>query len=115
MFLSRQARHLLSLLLVASGVAACEPDEPQDTTDTDDTGEPTAWEEASSDESRDLSPEVPAADLELLVQGNTELALDLYQHFADSEDGSFFYSPFSISIALAMTWAGAQRHRGPDG
>jgi serpin B len=42
-----------------------------------------------------------------LVRGNNEFALDLYGRLA-SGDGNRFLSPFSISCALAMTYAGAR-------
>jgi serpin B len=53
------------------------------------------------------SPSAPAADVNELVTGNTAFALSLYQQLR-SEKGNLFYSPFSISAALAMTWAGAR-------
>ena len=60
-----------------------------------------------SDESRDTSPEVGASDLDTLVEGNSQFAFDLYQQLKD-EEGNLFYSPYSISLALAMTYAGAR-------
>jgi serpin B len=42
-----------------------------------------------------------------LVKGNSEFALDLYARVGQG-DGNRFISPFSISTALAMTYAGAQ-------
>jgi len=42
-----------------------------------------------------------------LVQGNSAFALDLYGRISRGE-GNRFISPFSISCALAMTYAGAQ-------
>jgi len=42
------------------------------------------------------------------VQGNTEFALDLYQKLRTT-DGNIFFSPYSISTALAVTYAGARR------
>jgi len=42
-----------------------------------------------------------------LVQGNSAFALDLYARISQGE-GNRFISPFSISCALAMTYAGAQ-------
>ena len=45
---------------------------------------------------------------ELLAQGNTEFAFALYQHLRTTE-GNLFFSPYSISAALAMTCAGARR------
>ena len=42
-----------------------------------------------------------------LVEGNTAFALDLYQQLRQ-EEGNLFFSPYSISTALAMTYAGAR-------
>ncbi|HEX3450529.1 MAG TPA: serpin family protein [Isosphaeraceae bacterium] len=42
-----------------------------------------------------------------LVKGNSEFALDLYARISQG-DGNRFLSPFSISTALTMTYAGAQ-------
>ncbi len=44
---------------------------------------------------------------ELLVRGNSAFAFDLYQKLKE-EDGNLFYSPYSISTALAMTYTGAR-------
>lgn len=63
---------------------------------------------AKSGLERDQNPDVPAADLELLVEGNTAFALDLYQALRPDHAGNLFYSPFSISQALALTRAGAR-------
>jgi serpin B len=43
----------------------------------------------------------------LVVDGNTAFALDLYQQLRAPE-GNLFFSPYSISTALAMTYAGAR-------
>jgi serpin B len=42
-----------------------------------------------------------------LVEGNTAFALDLYGSFSNGDDGNLLFSPYSISQALAMTYAGA--------
>ena len=42
-----------------------------------------------------------------LVAGNNAFAFDLYQEL-QSEKGNLFFSPYSISTALAMTYAGAR-------
>jgi serpin B len=42
-----------------------------------------------------------------IVRGNTEFALDLYGRLR-TEKGNLFLSPYSISSALAMTYAGAR-------
>lgn len=53
------------------------------------------------------SPQVPESDLAALVAGNSSFAFDLYRAVR-TEDGNLFYSPYSISLALAMTYAGAR-------
>ena len=44
---------------------------------------------------------------EKVVAGNNQFALDLYGQIK-SLDGNLFYSPYSISTAMAMTYAGAE-------
>jgi len=46
-------------------------------------------------------------DKEAVVSGNNAFALDLYAELRGA-DGNLFFSPFSISTALAMTHAGAR-------
>jgi serpin B len=50
-----------------------------------------------------------AVDPELLelVAGNTAFALDLYRQLTAGHTGNLFFSPHSVSTALAMTYAGA--------
>ena len=60
-----------------------------------------------SGKERVTSPDVPDTDLTRLVEGNSTFAFDLYQALR-GEEGNLFYSPYSISIALAMTYAGAR-------
>lgn len=71
------------------------------------TAQPQAFQVAFSDKERVESPEVPANELEELSTGNNRFAFDLYGELAGSEDGNLFMSPYSISLALAMTYAGA--------
>jgi serpin B len=46
-------------------------------------------------------------DTAAVVKGNNLFALELYRDLA-KEDGNLFFSPYSISTALAMTYAGAR-------
>jgi serpin B len=63
---------------------------------------------AQSDKKRIKSPDVPAPDQAELVGGNSVFAFDLYHFLKDEKAGNLFYSPHSISLALAMTYAGAR-------
>jgi serpin B len=51
-------------------------------------------------------PAIPA-DVQTVVGGNNTFALDLYARLREKE-GNLFCSPYSISTALAMTYAGAR-------
>jgi serpin B len=62
---------------------------------------------AASDLQRVTSPDVPADEIHSVTTANNAFALDLYQSLC-SQDGNLVYSPFSISLALAMTYAGAR-------
>ena len=46
-------------------------------------------------------------DVTTLVQGNSDFAFALHERLAE-KSGNLFYSPYSISNALAMTHAGAR-------
>jgi len=48
-----------------------------------------------------------ASDRAALVKGNNQFALDLYAKLK-AQDGNLFFSPYSISTALAMTYGGAR-------
>lgn len=56
---------------------------------------------------RDTTPEVAPGDLEALVEGNTSFGLALYARLAEA-GGNLFFSPLSLSEALAMTFGGAR-------
>jgi len=55
-----------------------------------------------------LAPDASSGEMAELVAGNSAFAFDLYQTLRDKGDGNLFYSPHSISLALAMTYAGAR-------
>ncbi|MEO7110941.1 MAG: serpin family protein [Polyangiaceae bacterium] len=63
--------------------------------------------EAKSSLARDMSPNVPAADQTALVSGNNTFAFDMYKAIGTGNSDNQFFSPYSISSALAMTYAGA--------
>jgi len=50
-----------------------------------------------------------SSNSEALVEGNTAFALNLYSKLKETE-GNLFFSPYSISTALALTYAGAREN-----
>jgi serpin B len=62
---------------------------------------------AKSDLPRNTSPNVASDDIQILTDDNNTFALDLYQSLR-APDGNLIYSPYSISLALAMTYAGTR-------
>jgi len=60
-----------------------------------------------SSQPRITEPDVRESDLTTQVSGNSYFAFDLYQSLREGND-NLFYSPYSISLALAMTYAGAR-------
>ncbi|QGG95940.1 serpin family protein [Actinomarinicola tropica] len=59
----------------------------------------------------DVPREPPAASVRTapVVESDTAFAVDLYQALrADADGGNLFFSPYSITVALAMTTAGAR-------
>jgi len=64
-------------------------------------------DEVKSDEPRQTPASLPTNELAELVNGNNMFAFDLYRQVRQGADNLFF-SPYSISMALAMTYAGAR-------
>jgi serpin B len=97
------------LLVILVGLAACTPgtvNEPIiDTPTTPSVPIPPSPEHSPPGEHGE---ELLAK--ELLVQGNSAFAFELYKELREEgeEDSNLFYSPYSISTALAMTYAGAR-------
>lgn len=91
----------LSTLALCGLLAACgvEADNPNQT--------PPPGELQRSSLARNLTPQVSAAQQQQVVADNTEFALAFHREARRPGD-NLFYSPFSISSALAMTFAGAR-------
>ncbi|KYF79045.1 serine protease [Sorangium cellulosum] len=107
----RTCAPLFALALTATlGCQTSSTDPPNEDPNPDPGGEvchDTPGCVVASDKQRISTPDVPADDQTALVSGNSAFALDLYQQLRE-EPGNVFYSPYSISTALAMTWAGAK-------
>lgn len=90
----RVAFAALLCAVLASASAGCARDQAQ-------------VQVAQSSVQRGTSDGVGGTDLRQLVAGNSAFAFDLYQALRE-EDGNLFFSPYSVSAALAMTYAGAR-------
>ncbi len=62
---------------------------------------------AESNKNRERNPSASVDGIKNLVDGNNAFALDMYNSLR-SEKGNLILSPYSISLALAMTYAGAR-------
>ncbi len=93
------------LVAVASGLIGCAAPIPASSPVADE-------EQPIVDVVQSGKPRLPAlspdeARLPELVEGNAEFAFDLYRELFDVGE-NLFYSPHSLSMALAMTYAGAR-------
>ena len=89
-----------ALIILLIGLSACTPTAPGETIQA--TGMI-----LQSEKQREQSPEVAPTDSSSLTNGNSVFAFNLYELLSE-EEGNLFYSPYSISAALAMTYAGAR-------
>ena len=96
---------LLLTLVILVGLAACTPKTsvaPQ----VSDAVVLASGATLQSEKTRIETPEISGSDQSSLTDANSAFAFDLYRQLKDRE-GNMFYSPYSISAALAMTYAGA--------
>ena len=100
---------VLVVAFVLAASAGCGPVSPGlDTPDAPGGGSsnPAGSSVAISDRPRNLAPVAGPEDLSELSEGNAAFATDLYAALRHGT-GNLFFSPYSISTALAMTYAGA--------
>ncbi len=93
------------LLAVAVGLAGCAVPGPAEGAVADEVSPPVEVVRSGKPRLPALSPD--GARLPELVEGNAEFAFDLYHELFDAGE-NLLYSPHSLSIALAMTYAGAR-------
>ncbi|MGF1644908.1 MAG: serpin family protein [Thiotrichales bacterium] len=86
---------------------------PLPSTQLPGTGTGAGFDLARSALARDLAPATSNSELGALVAGNTAFAFNLYQRLAVNE-GNLAFSPHSISVALAMVYAGAKGVTGAE-
>lgn len=94
----------LAALFAVSMMTACGGNDNGDKTPDINT----PGEVAKSSLARELAPAVSASDAKELAEDNRDFAFDLYQEVSKTQSGNLFFSPHSISIALAMTYGGAK-------
>ncbi len=94
----------LVLLTACAAPAAVSPT----STPSGNTVKPLPATIAISNKQRITNPNTPPSDIGQLVTGTNTFAFDLYQALLDPANPNLFYSPYSISVALAMAQAGAR-------
>lgn len=107
--MDRRALLARSGALALAAIAGCTDQTETTATDPGTTGTETATSATPSD---DPLPEgQPGASDERLADlalGNAGFALDLHRQLVASGEDNLFVSPYSVSVALAMTFAGAR-------
>jgi serpin B len=109
-FLGSLAAPLAVLPLVFAGCGgAPSPEGGSGSPGSPAKGGPTGPVIASAGGERNLAPEASTSDVASLVRGNADFAFALYHGWTSAEpSNNLFFSPYSVSLALAMTYVGAQ-------
>jgi len=94
---------LVAVLLACTGTRTGNPNE----TGRDGPEPPDGVDLVRSSLARERRPQVTSGDRMQLALDNQAFAFALFGEAA-AEEGNFFFSPYSISLAMAMTFAGAE-------
>jgi len=70
-------------------------------------GDPATGSDIRSDKPRITSPDATPDEIAAVAAANTAFAVDLY-HAVGARPGNLIFSPYSVSVALTMTYAGAR-------
>ena len=109
---------LLATAIILGCAPAAEPAPPSDgttppppsvaaATPSLPTLTPTPPPDNTTTSARITNPDATPDELTALAAGNNAFAFNLYRSLGDSADGNLFISPYSVSQALAMAYAGA--------
>lgn len=89
-------------------LAACQPVEEPEVKSPEETEVPVSSIEFNKSElAREVNPDIDEEQLRTLAQDNAAFALNFYEQIR-TKDGNIIFSPFSLSLALSMTLAGAE-------
>jgi serpin B len=95
----------LYLILISVILVSCSPaSSPSPSPSTGSSG----GGPVKADAARISDPDVPLEDQADVVQGINSFAVDLYHQMQPSKPGNWIYSPYSISMAFSMVYAGAR-------
>ncbi|WP_394836599.1 serpin family protein [Pendulispora rubella] len=98
--ISLSSSMLLSTLALAASSVGCSNGDDNAAREPD---------QVKSELARDTAPSATSAEVAALTSANTDFAFDFYRTSAPKLAGqNLFFSPHSISAALAMTFAGAR-------
>ncbi len=97
--IQKPTNRLLPAIILSISLLGCSQVSPPTAPET---------QEVRSEKPRVTVPLATDSELTDLVRGNNAFAFGLYQKLREEESGNLFYSPYSISLALAMTYAGAR-------
>jgi len=97
----------ITMILILSILSACTPANVPDVPEVSGAVLIASGATLQSEKARIETMEVSGRDQSDLTDGNGSFAFALYQQLKEKE-GNLFYSPYSVSAALAMTYAGAR-------
>jgi serpin B len=100
-------RTLIAPTLAALAMLGCETTAPQPEPPTPATSQTPSPSTPTPNKPASDIPVKPGGDAAAAVTASNTFGMNLYQELR-AEDGNLAYSPASISIALAMTYAGAK-------
>lgn len=102
----------IALLGCGGGGGGDDGSPPDDPTDDPNGLNPQIPELIRSSLERERSPQISPSEMETLTEGNNRFAAELFRNFAGNRagniPGNLVCSPYSLSLSLAMTYAGAR-------
>ena len=105
--MSMKAKWMILMVMLGLGLSACVK-EDQDIAPDPEPNPKVAEGEIRSDKSREAKPNVDSKQIKSLTGGQKDFSFTMYQEIRQKEEGNLFYSPYSISQALTMLYAGAR-------